>query len=56
MPVARTRRAMTGFYKNTFFKRKAVVIVCFKTRRDGFCKRTILDVGARKRIQQSASQ
>ena len=56
MPITRKRRAMTGFIRVPFFKRKAVVIVCFKTRRDGFFKRTIFGVGARKRIQQSASQ
>ena len=84
-PIARKRRAMTGFkipktfakrreatfeqklpvsqsqnlfaiIRIPFFKRKAAVIVCFKTRRDGFFKRTIFGVGARKRIQQSASQ
>ena len=33
--IGRKRRAMIGFYKSTIFKRKAVVIVCFKTRRDG---------------------
>lgn len=36
MPITRKRRAMTGFIRVPFFKRKAVVIVCFKTRRDGF--------------------
>ena len=55
-PFARKRRAMTGFYKSTVFYEKAVVIVCFNTCLDGLYKRTILDVGARKRIQQSASQ
>ena len=35
VPEPSERRAKTGLYKCTFFKRKAVVIVCFKTCRDG---------------------
>ena len=34
-PIVRKRCAMTGFIRVSFFKRKAIVIVCFKTRRDG---------------------
>ena len=34
-PFARKRRAMTGFIRVSFLKRKATVIVCFKTCRDG---------------------
>ena len=34
-PIARKRRAMTGFIRVPFFKKKAIVIVCFMTCHDG---------------------
>ena len=50
------RCAMKGFLSVLFLWSWACFISHFWTRDYGFCLDTILDVGARKRIQQSASQ
>ena len=54
MPIVQKRCAMTGFYKSTIFKRKAVVIVCFKTRRDGVLRYLkLLPSGAKRHLSKS---
>ena len=53
-PIARKRRAMTGFIRVPFFKRKAVVIVCFMTCRDGVLRYLkLLPSGAKRHLSKS---
>ena len=56
MPIVRKRRAMTGFIRVPFLRGKPLLSCVLRRAVTEFYKRTILDVGARKRIQQSASQ
>ena len=53
-PIARKRRAMTGFIRVPFFKKKAIVIVCFMTCHDGVLRYLkLLPSGAKRHLSKS---